>query len=111
MTLLFVWQKWDSITQHFFPADISGPSVDTTVVMYGTEWCGYCTKARSLMKENGIEYYEYDIDKSAEGRNQHKLLGARGVPVFVVNGEVIKGYDPDRLLAIAGNQAKFEDAP
>lgn len=72
------------------------------VVLYATDWCGYCAKARKLMKNNGIEYYEYDIEKSVEGNRQYKELGGNGVPVLVIGNEVVHGYDPQLILELAG---------
>ncbi|MCP4274300.1 MAG: glutaredoxin family protein [Gammaproteobacteria bacterium] len=68
--------------------------------MYGTSWCGYCAKARKLLDEHGITYFEYDIESSTEGYNQHKDLGGRGVPVFQIGGKVLKGYNPGKILQL-----------
>lgn len=62
------------------------------VILYATAWCGYCKKTREFLAENNIEYIEYDIEKSEEGRKQHKALGGRGVPVLDIKGTVIHGY-------------------
>lgn len=71
------------------------------VILYATSWCGYCAKARELMDKNNIEYFEYDIEKSTKGYSQHKALGGSGIPVLLINGEVIKGYNPGRILSLA----------
>ena len=33
------------------------------VTMYATSWCGYCKKARTYFRQNGINFIEYDIEK------------------------------------------------
>ena len=53
------------------------------------------------MDENEILYFEYDIEKSDEGRMQHEKLGGKGVPVLLISGDVVKGYDPSKILALA----------
>ena len=41
------------------------------VVMYSTEWCGYCRKARRHFRQsNGIAFTELDIEKSANARRR-----------------------------------------
>lgn len=73
------------------------------VVLYATDWCGYCRKARDFFKENNITYTEYDIEKSAEAKNSYDQLKGRGIPLVVINGKVIDGYNPGlmkKLLAI-----------
>lgn len=70
-----------------------------SVTLYATEWCGYCKKARKFMAENNITYHEYDIEKSEQGSRQYKALNGNGVPLFVVNKEVIRGYNPKAIVA------------
>jgi len=71
------------------------------VILYATEWCGYCEKARNLMAKHNIEYFEYDIEKSSEGRAQYERLGGKGVPVLLIGEEVVKGYNASKILALA----------
>jgi len=70
------------------------------VILYATSWCGYCTKTRDLLDKNNIDYFEYDVEKSEEGRKQFKALGGRGVPVLLIKGEVLKGFDPQRIIEL-----------
>lgn len=69
-----------------------------SVTLYATEWCGYCKKTRKFLAENNIEYQEYDIEKSEEGSRQYKALNGNGVPLLVVNEEVIRGYNPKAIV-------------
>lgn len=73
---------------------------DGKVILYGTSWCGYCTKARKLLESNGVEYFEYDIESSTEGQAQYKTLGGRGIPLLLINGKVIYGYNPKKILKL-----------
>jgi mycoredoxin len=63
------------------------------VILYATDWCGYCEKTRQFLDENHIPYTEYDIEKSEQGRKQHAALNAKGVPVLDIKGTIIYGYD------------------
>ena len=67
------------------------------VVMYSTDWCGYCKKARKYFSDNFIPFTEYDIEKNRTARIRYKKMGATGVPVITVgkkrmNGFSIKGF-------------------
>lgn len=62
------------------------------VVMYATDWCGYCARARAYFEENGIAYTELDIDKSHAAHAQFKRLGGRGVPLILVGRERVNGF-------------------
>ena len=82
----------------FMPTEYA-PFHQEGVVLYATDWCGYCKKTRGFFAEKGIEYVEFDIEKSAEGRKQYEQLKGRGVPLVVANGMVIRGYSPRSVLA------------
>ncbi|RLW71771.1 MAG: glutaredoxin family protein, partial [gamma proteobacterium symbiont of Stewartia floridana] len=45
------------------------------VVIYSTEWCGYCEKAKRYFKRKKIKYTEYDIEKSSRAKRQYKKMG------------------------------------
>lgn len=98
---LLVFQNWDSLTNYFGPSPDYDAEYDGEVILYSTAWCGYCAKTRELLEDNNIGYYEYDIEKSAEGREQFYDLGGSGVPMLLINGQVVNGYNPARILALA----------
>lgn len=70
------------------------------VVLYSTSWCGYCKKTRELFAEKSIEYLEYDVEKSSLGQSQYKKLKGRGVPLILMGGETIRGYDREAILRL-----------
>ncbi len=61
-------------------------------VLYATAWCGYCARTRKFFNEHSISFREYDIEKSTEARTQYEQLGGHGVPVVLINDQVIHGY-------------------
>ncbi len=68
---------------------------DQQIILYATQWCGYCARARKYFNERNIPFVEYDVEKSREGREHFDRLNGKGVPLLVVNGEVIRGFNPD----------------
>tara|TARA_B110000438_G_scaffold99057_1_gene98015 strand:- start:313 stop:621 length:309 start_codon:yes stop_codon:yes gene_type:complete len=95
---LVIFQNKSDIQGYLFPQPNYGDLQGGKVILYATSWCGYCKKARNFLNENNIPFYEYDIEKSSEGRDQYRSIGGRGVPVLLVNGSVIKGYSPAEIL-------------
>lgn len=98
VALLAVYQKWDDIQALLDPLPDYGALHSEQVILYSTDWCGYCRQARQLMKANNISYVEYDIEKSDVGHQQHKSLGGDGVPVLLIDKKVIHGYSPEKIL-------------
>ena len=75
-------------------------SAQPDVLLYATEWCGYCAAAREFFSNNGIRYTELDIEKSSVGADGHRKLGGNGVPLIVVGAELVHGYDEARLRGL-----------
>lgn len=91
---VFVYMAWGRES----PAP-PAPVAQGAVVLYATDWCGYCRQTRTFLTSRGIPFTEFDIEKSEEGARRYKAIGVRGVPVVVVNGTVVKGHDPKAILA------------
>ncbi len=76
---------------------------DQKVVLYATEWCPYCEKARQWFRENGITYTEIDIEKDAAAKARMKTLNpGGGVPTVQIGEKVIAGYSPQEMAAALG---------
>ncbi len=99
--VLIIYMKFDEITDlmGYNPDDIVAH--DEKVVLYATSWCGYCDKIRALLKKNNIPYHEYDINRSDVGNRQFERLGGGGVPVMLIDGTVVRGYSPGKILELA----------
>jgi len=86
------------ILQNYENEDIR-PNTKATnsVEIYTTSWCGYCKKAISFLRSNGISFQEYDIEKSKAAKVRMKALGGSGgVPFAIINGNTISGFSRER---------------
>ena len=101
LLVVVVWQNWGKIENYFSPppASVAQSYSQARVVLYATQWCGYCKQARRFLDSKGIPFKEYDIEKSEEGRKAYEALGGRGSPMIDVNGTLIRGFAPDEILA------------
>ena len=73
-------------------ADIA-PLHEEAVILYATQWCGYCKKTREFLHSKGIAYIEYDIETSDVGRQQYERLNGRGVPLLLIKSDIVRGYN------------------
>jgi len=63
------------------------------VEIYTTSWCPYCRKAEAFFKANAVAYVNYDIEKDKQAARRKRQLDRRkGVPLTVINGQVIYGF-------------------
>jgi glutaredoxin 3 len=63
------------------------------VQIYTTRWCGYCSRAKSLLDARHVSYEEIAVDGDPSFRA--KLLDLTGnwtVPQVLVDGRPIGGY-------------------
>ena len=98
-SLLLAWLAFAPraiAVEKVFCSEDQPPAADT-VIMLATSWCPYCAKARKFLQARGVDYCEYDIEQSPTGDALHERSGKRGVPVILIDGRVIGGYDPDEL--------------
>jgi len=100
---LLLVQNWDKVDRMTNPPPAFLAQHEGKVVLYATDWCGYCAKTREMFKAENIDYLEYDIEKSVEGRQQYDALEGAGVPVLLIDGSVIHGYQPKRILQLAND--------
>ncbi|MBW2974580.1 glutathione S-transferase N-terminal domain-containing protein [Candidatus Woesearchaeota archaeon] len=68
------------------------------VIVYGTERCPWCHKAKDFLKENNIEFEDKDVS-SDEGASNEMIekSGQRGVPVIDIDGTIIVGFDQEAI--------------
>lgn len=62
------------------------------VIIYSTEWCGFCKKAKKYFKKNNVAYTDYDIEKNAAAKKRYDEMGASGVPVILVGKKRMNGF-------------------
>ena len=68
------------------------------VIVYSTPTCPWCTKAKSYLKSNDIEYVEKDVAQDqAAAQEMVEKSGQRGVPVIDIEGEIIIGFDKETI--------------
>ena len=73
------------------------------IKIYTTPTCGYCHMAKKYLSERGVPYVEYDVSRDRQAADEMvNLTGQMGVPVIVVDGQVIVGFDRPRLEQLIG---------
>lgn len=80
--------------------------MDKTVTIYSTPTCHFCQMAKEFFAEKGIPYTGYDVASDAAKREEMiKMTGQLGVPVIVVGGDIMVGFDRTKLANKLGIEA------
>ena len=73
------------------------------VTVYSTKNCPYCRMAKAFLDKHGVPYEGIDVGEDPEAaKKMIELSGQSGVPVIIVDGEVIVGFDSQRLNDLFG---------
>ena len=79
------------------------------VTVYSTKQCQYCRMAKAFLDKHGVPYESIDVGSDSKAAEKMiALSGQQGVPVIVVDDEVIVGFDSQRLNELFG-EASPED--
>ena len=67
------------------------------VIVYTSNTCGYCHAAKDYLDSLNVEYEERNVSTSMDARKELMQQGFMGVPVLLVDGEVIQGFDKAKI--------------
>jgi glutaredoxin 3 len=64
------------------------------VIVYTTDFCGWCDRAKSLLAARGIPFREVWLPRTPEGRERLVEVSpfARSFPQILIDGRPVGGY-------------------
>ena len=67
----------------------------THILIYTTQFCGYCRAAKNLLSAKGLIFEEIDVGFDADRRGEmvERARGLRTVPQIFIHGRHVGGYD------------------
>ena len=75
------------------------------VKIYSTPTCPYCRIAKDFLKSRGVDFDEVDVSASQEAvREMVAKSGQMGVPVIDIDGEIITGFNRNRITELLDAQ-------
>ena len=78
-------------------------SVKPRIVIYGSEYCTYCTAARMLLKKKGLDFEDVLVSMDTAARQEMESRSGRtAVPQIFIDDESIGGFDELYELAQSG---------
>jgi len=68
------------------------------VKIYTAPGCPFCVLAKEYLKEKGIFFEEVDVSQNENAaREVIEKTGQMGVPVIEIDGEIVIGFDKERI--------------
>ena len=76
VTFVVILAAWGAFSQYersrINRQIIAEANANSEVILYATDWCGYCRATRKFLEDEKIAFVEFDIEKSDEGAKQYK---------------------------------------
>ena len=83
------------------------------VIVYTSPTCPYCTMVKEFLSQRGINFEERDVSRDPSyAQELVSSTGQMGVPVTIINGQIVVGFDRGRLEQVtsqthAGQRPRF----
>jgi len=77
--------------------------MDKNVKIYSTPTCPWCIRTKQFLKENNVTFEDIDVSSNqAATEEMIQKSGQMGVPVLDIDGEIILGFDRERIKTALG---------
>jgi len=73
------------------------------VKVYSTPTCPYCIRVKQFLKESAVNFNDIDVSSDQDAAQEMiKRSGQMGVPVVDIDGELIVGFDKEKIKKALG---------
>ncbi len=73
------------------------------VKVYSTPTCPYCVRAKQFLNDNNIVFENIDVSSNEQAADEMiAKSGQMGVPVLDIDGEIIVGFDREKISKALG---------
>jgi glutaredoxin-like protein NrdH len=76
-----------------------------SITVYSKPSCVQCDATYRALNKQGLEYEVVDITADAEALENVRALGYQQAPVVFADGDHWSGFRPDKIKALAAQQA------
>ncbi|MGC8551083.1 MAG: glutaredoxin family protein [Acidobacteriaceae bacterium] len=73
------------------------------VILYSQPGCPPCFAAKAFLQSRNVPFEYKDVQADPVALDELLALNSRSTPTLVVGGEVMIGFDPDRLTVMLGD--------
>lgn len=74
-----------------------------TVKVYSTHGCPWCIKVKQFLSDSAVPFENYDVATDQQKADEMvEKSGQMGVPVIDIDGEIVVGFDKERIKKALG---------
>lgn len=75
------------------------------VTVYSTPTCSWCNTLKTHLRNNGVRFTDIDVSRDQKAAEDLvRRTGQQGVPQTDINGQIIVGFDRDKINRLLGIQ-------
>lgn len=67
------------------------------IKIYTSNTCSHCSAAKEYLKEREYNYEERNVSTDPSAKKELMKMGYMGVPIIMVDDEVIEGFNKNKL--------------
>ncbi len=81
------------------------------IEIYSGDYCPYCQRAKALLRERGLSFTEYNVQREPQRRleMEKRAPGARTIPQIFIDQRHVGGCDDLFALDRSGELARWLD--
>ena len=82
------------------------------VIVYTSPTCPYCTMVKEFLSQKGVSFDERDVSRDPSyAQELMNSTGQMGVPVTIINGQIVVGFDRGRLEQLTSQTQAGQHPP
>ncbi|RLJ15853.1 NrdH-redoxin [bacterium endosymbiont of Escarpia laminata] len=79
---------------------VNNNSNTAKVVIYTTQRCPHCKRAKEWLREQKVLFLEFDVGKAGKMQKHFFSMGGRSVPMIVIGDRQLPGFAPKQLRQV-----------
>lgn len=72
------------------------------IIVYHGQGCNACHEEMEFLSRHGIAFDARDVTRDTKARDNLIALGSKTIPTTVIDGQVIIGFELERLKELLG---------
>jgi len=80
-------------------------TIDKEVTIYTAPGCPWCRRTKDYLAQKGFSYLEHNVARDrAKADEIIEKSGQTGVPVIIIGGQIVIGFNQDRLDSLLSRE-------